>query len=622
ETSLNVDRVLKGRADATITIAEIGGTLDDRITKVFGAPEYHEGEHVLVFLERTARGEYRTIDLFVGKFNEERMADGRRLWFRDEASPHVTLLDAGFQPIDAVNVQRDASRFESFVSERIAGRAGQRNYGIENPVIEGRLRDAFRQTDDFTLISEPSVYRWSSFDSGQTASWYSSGTQPGYTGGGTSEISTAMSSWTSYSSAKILYAFAGSTSLTPGGLSANNGRNEIMLNDPLSEISGTWNRSTGGVVGQGGFSGVSFGGNWTATFTADASHPAGTVRSIAITEGNLVIQDGVSPSTGISSVRLAEIIAHELGHTLGFGHSADSTALMYFSVTGLGPALRDDDRLAARWLYPNGSSTPAPPPPPPPPVPNAPSNLIAAASGSGVTLQWSDNATNETGQSVYYALGNSGFIKVGDVSANATSTSLNGFAAGSYRFYVVAFNSSGQSSPSNTATATIGGTAAASFSMTPQSGTANATTFTFYDESTGTIASRLWNFGDGTTSNALVAAHIYAAAGIYTVTLTVTGTSGNQSQASRTVNVNGPLAAAFAYSPSNPTTNDTITFLDQTTGGVTSWSWSFGDGSTSSAQNPSKRYASPGTYTVALTAIRNAESSYVTKSVTVGSPLP
>jgi len=80
-----------------------------------------------------------------------------------------------------------------------------------------------------------------------------------------------------------------------------------------------------------------------------------------ITEANLVIQDNVSPANGISAKILGEIIAHEFGHTLGIGHSASSTALMYASVTGLGPSLRDDDMLAARWLYPNGNSTPPQP---------------------------------------------------------------------------------------------------------------------------------------------------------------------------------------------------------------------------------------------------------------------
>jgi hypothetical protein len=51
--------------------------------------------------------------------------------------------------------------------------------------------------------------------------------------------------------------------------------------------------------------------------------------------------------------------------------------------------------------------------------------------------------------------------------------------------------------------------------------------------------------------------------------------------------------------------NLTAVFTDTSTGRPTSWTWDFGDGSTSRLQNPSHTYASPGTYTVTLT-IRNS----------------
>ena len=47
----------------------------------------------------------------------------------------------------------------------------------------------------------------------------------------------------------------------------------------------------------------------------------------------------------------------------------------------------------------------------------------------------------------------------------------------------------------------------------------------------------------------------------------------------------------------------TVNFTDQSCGIITSWSWDFGDGSTSSEQNPSHTYTNPGTYTVSLTII-------------------
>src|SRR5437660_5781220 len=68
EVNLGVDRALKGKIGAKITVRELGGQIDDRLTKVFGAPEYVAGENVLAFLTPTPRGDYQTVDLYVGKF--------------------------------------------------------------------------------------------------------------------------------------------------------------------------------------------------------------------------------------------------------------------------------------------------------------------------------------------------------------------------------------------------------------------------------------------------------------------------------------------------------------------------------------------------------------------------
>jgi PKD repeat protein len=618
EAAVSVANSLRGNVTGTITVREMGGEADGRFTKIFGAAEFKAGERVLLFLEPSPQGGYRTMDLFVGKLTEGRELNGRRLWLRDDIGADVVLLNQDFEPVSAKNVQRDAVAFETFVGERVAGRAGRGNYGIENPVLANDSSGHGPQ-ENFTLLSEPHVYRWGRFDSGSSAAWYSGGTQTGYTGGGVNELTTAMSSWTSYSQAKILYTYAGVRNSSFGGLNAPNGVNEVLFNDPLNEVSGTYNPSTGGVVGVGGYNGVSGSSSWTAPFNADASHSAGTQSAANISEGNLVIQDGVTPSGGISSTRLAEIIAHEFGHTLGFGHSADSSALMYAYVTGLGPSLRPDDQLAARWLYPNGNVTP---PPPPASAPNAPSNLTSSVSGTNVTLNWSDNASNETSQSVYYAAGNGAFSRAADVGANATGVTLTGFSAGSYRFYVVASNAGGTSAPSNTVTANIGATLAAAFSFTPQSGNVGVTTFTFFDESNGTVTSRSWNFGDGVTSTAASPSHVYARAGQFTVTLSITGSGGATAQTSHVAVVTSPLAPAFTWSPSNPTTNDNVTFNDQSTGGVTTWYWTLGDGSIAQQQNPVKRYANPGTYAVTLSITRGTESAYLTKNIVIGAPAP
>lgn len=630
ETKLTVDRSHKGNAFGEITVREAGGILDDRITRVFGTPDYAAGERVLVFLTPRADGTYQTTDLYVGKFSEDRALNGRRLWMRDNATANVTLLDSRFRPIVAKNVQRDGDGFDTYVANRIRGKAADGNYGIENPLLASdvpakRTGPQLPITGDFTLISEPTIYRWKRFDSGQGAAWVSSGTQPGYNGGGSSEVQTAMSPWNNCPGARIIYSYSGSTTATPGGLSGPNGVNEILFNDPKSEISGSWNPSTGGVVGQGGFNGVRNGGSWTSTFAADASHPQQTYSSFEIVEGNLTIQDNVSSTTGISSTRLAEIVAHEFGHTLGFGHSAESNALMFATVTGLGPSLRADDQLAAQWLYPNGSATPTPNPS----APGAPGALTATSSGSTISLQWTRNSTNESGFYVYVSYNNAPFTKVtGSFGSGTSSGNLTSAASGSYRIYITAYNTAGESAASNTASVTVSSSTppagvTAYFTMSPSSGIANQTQFQFTDQSSGNITTRTWSFGDGTTATSGTnQTHVYTSAGSYVVVLNVTnGTATATYSAGVSVSGQSPgvplVVADFSMTPSSPAVGSEVSFTNNSTGGPVSFSWNFGDGATSTAQNPTHRYNGQGTYTVTLVASNGFSSASKNRTISV-----
>jgi PKD repeat protein len=125
----------------------------------------------------------------------------------------------------------------------------------------------------------------------------------------------------------------------------------------------------------------------------------------------------------------------------------------------------------------------------------------------------------------------------------------------------------------------------------------------------GTIVSYEWDFGDNTTANGTTVSHAYTKAGTYIVTLTVTDNDGNKATQSIAITVLSlkPIAS-FTYTPTNPTTADTIQFTDQSydpDGNITAWHWDFGDGTTSNAQNPTHRYTQAGTYTVTLTVTDN-----------------
>lgn len=79
-------------------------------------------------------------------------------------------------------------------------------------------------------------------------------------------------------------------------------------------------------------------------------------------------------------------------------------------------------------------------------------------------------------------------------------------------------------------------------------------------------------------------------------------------------------AADFIFTPTGLTANFTDASTD-TDGRVTNWSWTFGDGETSIAQNPSHPYAATGTYTVTLTVTDDdGATGQTSKTVTVSDP--
>jgi PKD repeat protein len=153
----------------------------------------------------------------------------------------------------------------------------------------------------------------------------------------------------------------------------------------------------------------------------------------------------------------------------------------------------------------------------------------------------------------------------------------------------------------------------ASFSATPTSGSAPLLV-TLTDTSTGSIASRSWDFGNGAASTAQTAMVTYNTPGTYTVKLTVTG-SGGTNTASKTIVVTAaPPVADFNANPVTGMAPLAATFTNTSSGTTTSYQWDFGDGSTSTVAYPSHTYTKAGTYTVKLTATGPAGSNTKTKT--------
>ena len=145
----------------------------------------------------------------------------------------------------------------------------------------------------------------------------------------------------------------------------------------------------------------------------------------------------------------------------------------------------------------------------------------------------------------------------------------------------------------------------------------------FTDQSTGTINSRSWDFGDGQTSTEQSPTHTYATHGVYVVALTVTGPGGTNT-ATQNVTVNPPApVASFTFEPPSGTVPLTVFLSNTSTGLVDTIAWDLnGDGVFDDATGPTatQTFDTPGDHTVGLSVTGPGGTS--TTSQTIPATLP
>ena len=157
----------------------------------------------------------------------------------------------------------------------------------------------------------------------------------------------------------------------------------------------------------------------------------------------------------------------------------------------------------------------------------------------------------------------------------------------------------------------------ANFTGSPTIGSAPLTV-QFTDTSIGNVSAWLWDFGDGNTSTLKHPQKTYDTPGLYTISLNVTtdGVS-NTTTHEDYINVTSypvPPVASFIGIPASGRAPLTVRFTDLSTGGPTAWFWQFGDGTTSTEQNPQKTYTTTGRYTVSLNATNKDGSNVAAKT--------
>jgi gliding motility-associated-like protein len=112
-----------------------------------------------------------------------------------------------------------------------------------------------------------------------------------------------------------------------------------------------------------------------------------------------------------------------------------------------------------------------------------------------------------------------------------------------------------------------------------------------------------WTFGDGTSSTLQNPTHIYTTVGTYNVSLVVSTNLGCMDTITIPITINPLPVPLFTVAPT--CAGSVVSIVNTTSGSITGWNWNFGNGTTSTQQNPTISYADTGTYTITLNVTDN-----------------
>jgi PKD repeat protein len=213
----------------------------------------------------------------------------------------------------------------------------------------------------------------------------------------------------------------------------------------------------------------------------------------------------------------------------------------------------------------------------------------------------------------------------GETSSDCSDQSHTYNNPGAYTVELIVSGLGGEDTETKTNYIVIYTPSGADFSGSPTSGGAPLTV-NFTSLSSGDYDTCSWIFGDGGTSDSCGnPSHTYTEIDLYTVSLTVSGFGGEETETkSDYIAVYTPVNADFSGTPTSGIAPFAVDFTDLSSGEYDTCSWDFGDGGTSdSCEDPSYSYTTSSVYTVTLTAsgLGGEDTETKTDYITVYEPV-
>lgn len=347
--TLRIREVLKGSIEARrIVLKERGGIAGDHGTLIHGVPSFTEGEEVLLYLDTWPDGSLRVHQMFLGKFSVVTDgATGQSFVVRDDPGPHVEVLPQT-EVAPAVN-RMELGAYTEMVRNKLlenwsrAAEFESTHYGhvplLRVPPEYEHKVSAGEVYPQFTLLNPSASPRWFEPDSGQPVVFFvkaDGAPSPDVY----ADAGAAGAAWSNVPGSALEVASGGPTS----ACMPSPGHNTIVFDNCDRQFSPS--STCSGVLAVGGV--------WS--YTTSVSRVIGGVTFFKALTGHVSVNPWAS-CRFTSQCRLQEVLTHEIGHAIGFGHSNDASATMYFQAhfDGRCASIRPDDASGVNFVYPAGS---------------------------------------------------------------------------------------------------------------------------------------------------------------------------------------------------------------------------------------------------------------------------